>query len=328
VKWDTNLIRLFFIFVVLVTSSFSKDLVELYLQGDKEKIEKYFENKLITKEYWNKKLSNSDYRYGYYENSKTVLVACKECLTLKYFDINGTIKQINDFNATFGKVSGDKYVEGDLKTPVGVYEFVNKLSGKSLDQYYGPAAFVTNYPNLFDKVLEKNGYGIWLHGYPLNGDRDDLKTKGCIAVENNYLTFIENIIDYKNSIIIVNEKRELTTSKEELVSILVEVFKWRKAWKESDIESYMSFYSKDFQRRDGLKYDKFKIFKKGIFDRNEFVELFVEDLEIVPYPNSVGKKIFRVKFLEDYKSNLHSFRGYKELYVEKIGQQIKILVES
>ncbi|CAI6147276.1 MAG: hypothetical protein SPLUMA1_SPLUMAMAG1_01934 [uncultured Sulfurimonas sp.] len=59
----------------------------------------------------------------------------------------------------------DKIREGDLRTPIGVYKLVKKLS--KVDSFYGPLAFATSYPNSYDKYLGKNGSGIWIHGLPL-----------------------------------------------------------------------------------------------------------------------------------------------------------------
>lgn len=324
-----SLIRSFFLSLLLFTSLFSKDLTELYLSGDEEALTKAFEEQLITKEYWENKLQNRHYKFGYYQNEKTILIACKRCNRFKHFLIDDmTITKLNDFNATFGKVDGDKYIEGDLKTPVGVYAFIEKLKGEKLDQYYGPVAFVTDYPNTFDKSQNKNGHGIWLHGYPLNGNRDDIRTKGCIALENNCLEVIEDSINYKDALLIVNETKETMSSKEEIVNILVELFKWRRAWRESDFESYISFYSEEFKRYDGINLQRFRDVKRRIFKKNSFVEIFFKNLEITPYPNSLDKRVFRIKFNEKYRSNLLSFDGEKEIFVEIFGDKFKILVEK
>ncbi|MFY4754470.1 hypothetical protein ACOTV2_11995, partial [Aliarcobacter butzleri] len=69
-----------------------------------------------------------------------------------------------------GETAGDKFLEGDKKTPDGACELVQKRTG--LVQFYGPFALVTEYPNTFDKSLDKKGHAIWVHGMPFNGDRE------------------------------------------------------------------------------------------------------------------------------------------------------------
>ncbi len=88
---------------------------------------------------------------------------------------------IKAYPSIHGKVEGDKQVQGDLKTPEGIY-FVTRKVTRQLDfMEYGPHAFALNYPNPVDSLLGKTGGGIWLHskGHPIKG----VQTRGCIAVE-------------------------------------------------------------------------------------------------------------------------------------------------
>ena len=64
-----------------------------------------------------------------------------------------------------GKYDGDKVSAGDRRTPIGIYNLTQKLS--TVDPFYGPMAFVTSYPNLYDRIRGKSGDGIWIHGLPL-----------------------------------------------------------------------------------------------------------------------------------------------------------------
>ena len=63
---------------------------------------------------------------------------------LFYFKINKKRKRRNSI--------GKKEFEGDKKTPEGSYDLVQKRTG--LDQFYGPLALVTSYPNNFDQILQ------------------------------------------------------------------------------------------------------------------------------------------------------------------------------
>ncbi len=317
------------IFILLSTQAFGADLVQLYLQKGEEELINAVENELVSRSYWENKLGDKPYKYGYYETKKNILVACKECNNLQIFTYDGgDLTQTYDFGANFGKEKGDKFAEGDLKTPIGVYEFTKKIASEKLLQYYGPAAFVTNYPNNFDKALNKNGYGIWLHGYPLDGNRSELQTKGCIAIENDNLKLVDSSVDYKNAVLIINEKEQAQTNKDEIVSVLQGLFLWRRAWVSGNIDDYISFYSPDFKRLDGVGLEKFKQIKEKIFKSNRFIRLSIQNIEIIPYPNSLNKKIFKVKFLENYRSNIHKFYGMKEIFVHLLDKKFLILVEG
>ena len=67
------------------------------------------------------------------------------------------------WNATTGRAGGDKLVEGDLRTPEGIYFLTKVIEDRDLPALYGIRAFVLDYPNLFDSLDGKTGSGIWLH---------------------------------------------------------------------------------------------------------------------------------------------------------------------
>lgn len=129
-------------------------------------IEKKFDQVLSTQEYWKERLKDINTSFGYFENIKYLLACNKSDSSLKLYtkDLNNTFTLNEGFTAFIGAKEGDKYKEGDLKTPVGVYKLIQKLN--NVDSFYGPLAFVTSYPNTFDKVQGKNGSGIWIHGFP------------------------------------------------------------------------------------------------------------------------------------------------------------------
>jgi L,D-transpeptidase YnhG len=76
------------------------------------------------------------------------------------------LKLIGDYYASVGKLGVDKGVEGDQRTPLGVYFITSNLDPKSLRDFYGAGALPINYPNPYDARRGKTGSGIWLHGTP------------------------------------------------------------------------------------------------------------------------------------------------------------------
>lgn len=328
-KWGIMLVRIC-VFLIFFTSLWaSKDATQLYLAGKDKEALKALEKNLLSREYWLGVMKDGNFSLGFYQDPKNILVACKKCSSLKHYYVNDkSVIELSDLNATFGKEAGDKRVEGDLKTPIGVYGFRQKIHRPTLSSYYGPVAFVTNYPNHFDAVLKKNGYGIWLHGYPLDGEREDLQTKGCVAIENDDLSHIESLIDHKKTLLIINENKTLHTNKEELATILAFIFQWRDAWMRSDLSGYKKFYSLDFEKPSGVSYEQFMKKKQSVFAQNTFVELHIDDLQVTPYPNSLKKKMFKISFTESYRSNIHRFSGTKELFVQVNDGKFLILVEN
>ena len=117
--------------------------------------------------------------------------------------------------------------EGDLKTPLGVYTIRKRFTPQ--DPFYGPLAFSLSYPNTYDKVRGKDGHGIWIHGSPLDGSDRDPMSKGCIVLDNDTIQLLDKKIEHKNSIILVHENGMEQVQKNEISTILSNLFKWKNA---------------------------------------------------------------------------------------------------
>jgi L,D-transpeptidase YnhG len=76
------------------------------------------------------------------------------------------LKLIADYYISIGKSGIEKTLEGDQRTPLGVYYITSNLDPKSLKDFYGSGALPINYPNPLDVSRGKTGGGIWLHGTP------------------------------------------------------------------------------------------------------------------------------------------------------------------
>ena len=289
-------------------------------------VEQELEKNLRDLNFWKIYLENKNIEYGYYEFNKYVIVAQKEQKELSLFENseNG-YKLITKEKIIIGENSGDKFVEGDKKTPEGSYDLVQKRTG--LDQFYGPFALVTSYPNTFDQSLNKKGHGIWIHGMPLNGDRENF-TQGCLAVDNERLKYLDSNINFKKTVLITSKDELKKATKEDIALVLSSIYKWKDAWKYSKINEYLSFYSKDFKRSDGSDFTIFSNQKKQIFAKNEDKTLNLFNIAISPYPNSLNKTMYRILMDEEYTSPSVKFYGKKELFVEIANNQLQILTED
>lgn len=212
-----------------------------------------------------------------------------------------------------------------MKTPIGAYKLTQRIT--NVDPFYGPLALTTNYPNMYDKTQGKTGHGIWIHGLPLNQERDDF-TQGCIALDNTKITNLDKKINIDNSVLVISEQKLQQVTKEDMSTVLSNIYKWRDAWKDSDITSYLSFYDENFKKSNGQTFQKFSRYKKRIFNRNEQKTIEFFNINIIPYPNDTNKKIFKVVMDELYKTKNHTFNGKKELYLEVKNNSISILAES
>jgi murein L,D-transpeptidase YafK len=311
---------------MLSFSLYAKDLVHMYRFEGINSVEKEIENILKDINYWKSYLENKNVDYGYYEFKKYVLVAQKDQTEISLYEhVNNDYKLILRNNVIVGENQGDKYFEGDKKTPEGAYDLIEKKTG--LDQFYGPFALVTSYPNVYDQSLNKKGSGIWIHGMPFNGEREKF-TKGCIALDNGELENLERNLDFSKTILLTTQNEFKKASKDDLALVLATIYKWKDAWKYSNTEEYLSFYSNDFKRANTSGIEEFKEQKTRIFAKDEKKVINFSNIDISPYPNSLDKNMFRVIMDEEYLSPTVKFYGKKELFLEIVNNQVKILSED
>lgn len=318
------------------------DAVEAYLKSEfepkevkikepkkkeaKKKAKEPTAKELQSKEYWVKQLKDIDVQFGYYEEAESLIVCDKERKRCDVYRNNSdSLKLVKSHDVIMGK-SGDKVKRGDLKTPVGVYEITKRF--KPTNQFYGPLAFSLSYPNMYDAVRGKSGDGIWIHGSPMDGkDRDDL-SRGCVVMDNQTILQLDTEINSDDTIVIIGESKVQKVSKEMVAAILSDVHKWLHAWKVNDLNGYLSFYSNDFKRSNGMSKKAFSEMKKSIFAKKENKTIIVENMSIVPYPTTDDKKLFKISYFQTYKSPSFASKGEKELYVEVVNDKISILAEK
>jgi len=311
-------------FIVNSLYATSVDIVELYRTKGITAVEKEIANQLKTKSYWDFNLKNKEVINGYYESIQYVVICQKDLKDIKLYDTRKNSQLFNS-DVFVGKAKGDKKVEGDLKTPIGAYKITRRIT--NIDPFYGPLALTTNYPNLYDKSQGKTGHGIWIHGLPLNQERDDY-TKGCIALDNTKIKNLDKTINIENSVLVISEQKLMTVSKEDMSIVLSNIFRWRDALKDGDISSYLSFYDKEFKKSNGQTLKKFSKYKKRVFKKNEKKSIEFYNINIIPYPNDQNKKLFKIVMDELYKTKNHVFNGKKELYIEVLNDKFSILTES
>lgn len=316
----------FMIFLLLSFNLYAKDFVSIYRLEGINTVEKELENILKDIDYWKTYLQDKNVDYGYYELKKFILIAQKKQSEILLLQKEGNdYKLIVKNSVIVGENQGDKFTEGDKKTPEGTYELVEKKSG--VDRFYGPFALVTSYPNIFDRSLNKDGSGIWIHGMPYDTGREKF-TKGCIALDNLELENLEKNLQLDKTVLITSNDELKKSSKDEIALILSSIFKWKEAWKNSDINTYLAYYSNDFKRADKSGFDLFSEQKKSIFAKKEQKIIKFSNIDISPYPNSFGKNMFKATMDEEYISPSVKFFGKKELFLEIIGNQVKIISED
>lgn len=114
---------------------------------------------------------------------------------------------VASFFISVGKAGVGKEVEGDNKTPLGVYRIAARRTDADLPSFYGAGALVLDYPNPVDLALRRTGSGIWLHGSPPDTyTRDPLASEGCVVLANTDLRQLLDLSDVIHTpVLIVRE---------------------------------------------------------------------------------------------------------------------------
>lgn len=159
-------------------------------------------------------------------------------------------KLIGDYYISVGKSGIEKSVEGDARTPLGVYYVTSNLDPKSLKDFYGAGALPINYPNPYDARRGRTGSGIWLHGTPPNQfSRSPKASDGCVVLANPDLLRIIRTVEVRTTpVVIASSLRWVAPAAVQPESRrFAEVLQaWRTAKAGGDVERLLSFYTPDF----------------------------------------------------------------------------------
>jgi len=265
------------------------------------------------------------------EKKSTVILVDKKTNTLHlaYYD-PAQYKIFKSFHTTVGKIVGDKEVEGDLKTPEGIYTFKARLTPPSLKPKFGVMAFYMNYPNPYDKIAGRTGFDIMLHATDEPERlKKDFDSEGCIVVDNKEIQEIQPYIHLGLTPIMVFSELMDPYLKPESNSKLIDFFKsWSTAWESKNMDTYIDSYHTDFTA-DGKSKAQWKDYKSSLNSRYAKIEVKPENVMYFRHP-----KYTMITFVQNYRSVLkdgsigHRSRGTKILYVAEEDQKPKIISES
>ncbi|MDR6214990.1 L,D-transpeptidase family protein [Paracidovorax wautersii] len=161
------------------------------------------------------------------------------------------LELIADYYSSVGKLGIEKFVEGDQRTPLGVYYITSRLDPATLKDFYGAGALPINYPNPLDVSRGKTGSGIWLHGTPPDQfSRAPLATDGCLALANPDLERILRTVEPRTTPVVI--AKQLQWVQPQSVQADRKAFEavldgWRAAKSQGDMKRLLAFYAPDFQ---------------------------------------------------------------------------------
>lgn len=214
------------------------------------------------------------------------------------------------YKVTLGKHSGDKTLEGDQKTPEGIYRFTTKYLAPQLKKKFGAMAFYVDYPNSLDRRDKKTGFDIMLHStddparLARNQDSD-----GCIVVDDERIKEIAAYIHTPFTTLLIFDDMKPEYLQTETTGDLKKVFDaWLVAWGSKDIDTYIGSYSKDF-KMEQMNRDQYRVYKNSLNKKYETIDVKATDARFFRHP-----KYDMVTFTQEYSS---TFKGGKKAFVAR-----------
>ena len=160
------------------------------------------------------------------------------------------ITLLGDYYISVGKSGTEKIVEGDLKTPLGIYFVTSNLNPKLLKDFYGSGALPINYPNQLDIKRGKTGSGIWLHGTPPDQfSRAPLATDGCVVLANPDLERIIRTVQIRSTPVVIAKNLQWIAPQNlqrDRASFEQTLNAWAATKSGSDLTSLLAWYAPGF----------------------------------------------------------------------------------
>jgi murein L,D-transpeptidase YafK len=270
-------------------------------------------------------------RYLWQLSSKqrhVVVVDTSKSTLYLYENVNGEPRYVTDFYISMGKKGADKIVEGDQKTPLGVYFVDSYIPQKKLADLYGSGAYPISYPNEWDKRQGRNGHGIWVHGTPSDTySRPPRASNGCVVLSNADLQRLGRNIEVGTTPVIITNGIDWLSASDSLEreTLLRSIEQWRNDWESRDTEKYLSHYADDFNTGKTALTD-FAAHKRLVNDGKTWIKVKVENLSLFPYPTQ--QDLVVVDFEQAYDSNNLTNRMHKRQYWQKRDGRWQIVYEG
>lgn len=194
------------------------------------------------------------------------------------------LRLLGDYYISVGKSGVDKALEGDLRTPLGVYYITNTLNPKSLKEFYGSGALPINYPNPLDARRGKTGSGIWLHGTPpTQFARAPRASDGCVVLANPDLEYILTTVEIRNTPVVIATALEWIAPQSvqtEVSAFNAVLQSWRTAKSTGNLSRTLSHYANDFNS-DGRDLSAQSAVVKKEIDKSGGREIALKELSVL-----------------------------------------------
>jgi murein L,D-transpeptidase YafK len=220
-----------------------------------------------------------------------------------------------DYYASIGKAGIGKQRRGDNRTPVGVYRITDFIPSSRLADLYGAGAFPLDYPNVWDRRLNRTGDGIWVHGVPrATYVRAPRSSEGCVTLANADLLSLKPHIQFGQTTVVLSDAVEWLPRADWQArrdTLRTEVERWRERWSAVDTESYLAYYAEDFTAG-SMSRSAFVAHKRRVNAGKAFIDVSLSDLELYRYPGEAP--LWLARFTQRYRSDNYSRQTEKDQF--------------
>lgn len=238
----------------------------------------------------------------------------KKQQTLFLFERRSPLRLAGKYACTTGQAEGDKQIEGDLKTPEGVY-FVTRRLASGLDYTkYGYEAYTLNYPNPVDRMRRKTGSGIWIHGrgVPITPNL----TEGCVSLNNTDIAVLGKMLTPGTPVTLAEKVDFSPAPSAEDMAMITTLYKrtqeWAKAWSGRSRNFFDYYDAEAYAAAQGENFAAFRQQKERIFKAVSHIDIKIRNVQALQGPG-----YWVTWFEQDYRASNLSSRGVRRLYWQK-----------
>lgn len=259
-----------------------------------------------------------------------VIIVDKAKFQIHVAEYKNGLEIIKTFPVTLGKNVGDKLLEGDQKTPEGIYRFTTRYVAPAIKKKLGAMAFYVDYPNSLDKRDKKTGFDIMLHSTddPTRLARSQ-DSDGCMVVDDVRIKDLANYIKTPYTTLLIYDQLKPEYLKSETSGDLKISFEqWLAAWAAKDIDGYIGSYAKDF-KYEQMNRDQYRGYKASLNKKYETINVKATQARFFRHP-----KYELVTFTQEYSSTFKGgrkafvARGQKRIYFTRENGLLKIFSEE
>lgn len=222
------------------------------------------------------------------------------------------LKVLSDLPCVTGQRSGDKKSQGDLRTPEGVYFIERRLTRGLNFELYGDQAFTLNFPNPVDRLRQKTGSGIWIHGR--GNEIKPGETRGCVVLKTADLRRIQSELTPGTPVAIADSVRfsekpgELARDYDAMLK-MVDAF--AADWQRESPDFFKHFDAEKYSRS-SENFTAFRQHKLRVWNAQPWLQVAALDVRVLPGPD-----YWVTYFKQYYRTPSMLSEGYKRIYWQK-----------